>query len=109
MAACYMAVAVYSIKDFVPCSEKLVGQRKHMNIKGWILLLALGGVIPMSIFGQTPPPNDNYSNSIVISGTDVTFSGTLAGATIENFREESYYEDWFGYGATGSVWWNWTA
>jgi hypothetical protein len=61
-------------------------------------------------FGQAPPPNDNYSNRTVLSGTDITFSGTLAGATVEIYREESYFDAWFGSGApTKSVWWSWTA
>jgi hypothetical protein len=52
--------------------------------------------------GQTPPPNDNFTNRILVSGSSLTITGTLAGATIENGEPTD--------GPTsGSVWWTWTA
>jgi hypothetical protein len=53
-----------------------------------------------------PPPNDNYSNRIVLTGTDNSFSGTLAAAT----REMTPFEVTSSF-APGSqtVWWSWTA
>ncbi len=61
-------------------------------------------------FGQAPPPNDNFSNRVVLTGNTVAFSGTLAGATLQP------NEALGGYGAnqlTGnlsqSIWWTWTA
>jgi len=62
-------------------------------------------------FGQTPPPNDNYSNSIALTGTDLSFSGTLAGATLEDAREAIVVDETYGISPepTQSVWWNWTA
>jgi hypothetical protein len=66
----------------------------------------------LNSFSQTPPPNDNYSNSITLTGTDITFSGTLAGATIEDSQETSTFYSYYNNGhttATQSVWWNWTA
>jgi hypothetical protein len=59
--------------------------------------------------GQTPPPNDNFSNSITLTGTDIIFSGSLADSTLEDSQELQAYEN---YGITtnaGSIWWNWTA
>lgn len=86
-----------------------------MKNNGWSLKSIVFAAVfaAFSSFGQTPPPNDNYSNSITLTGTDVTFSGTLAGATLEsagNFLEKSAYENQLGMSnATESVWWNWTA
>jgi hypothetical protein len=80
-----------------------------MKSKFWPLIILLGFFGQFAAFSQTPPPNDNFSNSIVLTGTDVTFSGTLAGATVEDFREIS---TWFlvsGETVNQSVWWTWTA
>lgn len=66
----------------------------------------------LAAFSQTPPPNDNYSNSITLTGMDITFSGTLAGATLEDSQEIMAYIYFYGAlstGVTESVWWNWTA
>ncbi len=50
-------------------------------------------------FCQTPPPNDNFTNANVLTGTSIAFTGNLASATLESGE--------FGWG--GSVWWTWTA
>lgn len=57
-------------------------------------------------WAQSPPPNDNYVDRITLQGTDITFTGTLAGAT----REEDPYEvvPFRMPGMTQSVWWEWT-
>lgn len=54
------------------------------------------------------PPNDNFDNRTVLSGSSVTFGGSLAGATLESAETngESYF---MTGGATGSLWWTWTA
>src|ERR1022692_3150138 len=60
--------------------------------------------------GQTPPPNDNFSNRTVLLGNDVAFSGTLAGATLE--PGETVWGELTNYGGIDekqSVWWTWTA
>lgn len=86
-----------------------------MKINGWLCQLFLGLFATYACSAQTPPPNDNYSNSIALTGTDLTFTGTLAGATIEGsvatgFRELDAYENTYGVAQpTQSVWWNWTA
>lgn len=57
--------------------------------------------------GFSQPANDNYADRIVLTGTDISFSGTLTGAT----REEDPYEIVYPYAssATQTVWWEWTA
>lgn len=85
-------------------------QGKHSRIQNFILAVCAGVLLPLAAFGQTPPPNDNYSNRIVLDGTDLTFSGQLAGATTENYRERSSFENTYGGPfVTQSVWWTWTA
>lgn len=71
-----------------------------------IIVLLLGLSATLSSFCQAPPVNDNLTNATVLSGTDVTFSGTLTGATLEGSADSnaSLYET-----PTGSVWWSWTA
>jgi hypothetical protein len=80
-----------------------------MRITGWLpgLLLFEAVFAAFSSFGQTPPSNDNYSNSITLTGTDVTFSGTLAGATVEDSQETAWF--YIPSDTKESVWWNWTA
>src|SRR5579859_5148325 len=53
----------------------------------------------------SPPPNDDYTNRITLTGTDITFTGTLAGATFELAQNEPLGQ--LG-GASQSVWWEWT-
>src|SRR5438045_1081690 len=50
------------------------------------------------------PANDLFSDSIVLSGTDVTATGTNVGATKEA-GEPSHA----GSAGGASVWWSWTA
>lgn len=52
----------------------------------------------------TAPANDNFTNAIALSGTNVVTSGRNLGATAEA-GEPSHA----GHAATNSVWWNWTA
>lgn len=66
-------------------------------------------VTPCASFSQTPPPNDNFTNSITLTGNDVTFSGSLAGATIEGSQESLTFSSQGEGAPTGSIWWNWTA
>lgn len=50
--------------------------------------------------------NDNFANRTVLTGSSITFTGTLVGATLETFEDGVP-----GYMPTGggSVWWTWTA
>src|SRR3954452_4427054 len=61
-----------------------------------------------SAFGQTPPVNDNFTNATVLIGSALTFTGTLAGATLESAETNGPFP---GGSLTsgGSVWWSWTA
>src|ERR1700722_13201442 len=66
-------------------------------------------IMPCPGFSQTPPPNDNFTNSITLTGNDVTFSGTLGGATIEGAWEPGTAYPYLFNTPSNSVWWNWTA
>ena len=57
-------------------------------------------------FGQAPL-NDDFTNAIPLYGSSVTFTGTLANATIE--AGESFCECSDVCLPGGSVWWSWTA
>jgi hypothetical protein len=62
--------------------------------------------------GQTPPPNDNFTNRTTLTGSLIDFSGTLAGATLESTNEANggFVITNQGYASiTQSVWWTWTA
>ena len=48
------------------------------------------------------PPNDTFSNTIVVTGAGATFSGTNVGATAQTSEPG-------GSGAQNTVWWRWTA
>jgi len=57
-------------------------------------------------FCQSPPLNDNFSNRTVLSGSSLSFTGTLASATLESGEPTTSCDaPVFG----GSVWWSWTA
>jgi hypothetical protein len=55
-----------------------------------------------------PPPNDNFTNRLVLTGTDVSFDGTLAEATLES-GEIMPPPGLVSAAQTESVWWEWTA
>src|SRR5689334_16151714 len=59
------------------------------------------------LFAQAPP-NDNFDNRTVLNGSVATLSGYLGGATLES-GETSGPNYWMASGASGSVWWSWTA
>ena len=80
----------------------------NMKINGWLPGITVALFCALAGYGQTPPPNDNYSNRTVLTGNDITFSGTLAGATIEDFQETTAYETFLNITPTQSVWWSWT-
>ncbi len=75
----------------------------------WILLIVVIICIGASGTGHCQtPPNDNFANSIVLTGNDITFAGTLDGATKEHGEPigEPFLD---GFDAERSVWWSWTA
>jgi hypothetical protein len=50
------------------------------------------------------PPNDNFANRILISGSSATVTGTTDGAS-----KEPGEPDHAGYSGGTSVWWSWTS
>jgi len=60
-------------------------------------------------FAQSPPANDDFANRTVLTGSSITFTGTLVGATSEPAETNIpplLFSTWpFGR----SVWWTWTA
>jgi len=72
----------------------LTKRERVLWVAGWVLMMAAGA------FGQAPP-NDYFTNATVLSGTSITFTGTLAGATTEAADPQSFWQS--------SVWWTWTA
>ncbi len=58
-------------------------------------------------FGQ-PPANDDFANRTPLTGSSVTFTGTLVGATFE-MVEGFFNFPGGGRNSGGSVWWTWTA
>src|ERR1700722_11895624 len=86
----------------------LVLTKDNMRTNQWLALLLGGLFVPIIGSGPTPPPNDNFTNSSTLTGNDVTFSGTLAGATVEGDWEKDMA--WVVCpNPTNSIWWNWTA
>jgi hypothetical protein len=57
-------------------------------------------------FCQTPPPNDNFTNATVLTGTSIAFTGSLVGATLEGAETNEANLVWAW---APSVWWAWTA
>ena len=91
------------------CVPFVLFTNTSMKINGWFLGIIVALFCTLAGYGQAPPPNDNYSNRTVLTGNDITFSGTLAGATIEDSQETTAYEQLLGVTPTQSVWWSWTA
>jgi hypothetical protein len=61
----------------------------------------------VTAFGQAPA-NDDFANRTALAGSSITFSGTLAGATLENAETNSSFPGG-PLNSGGSVWWTWTA
>src|SRR4030081_3844340 len=79
------------------------------SVRGFVQFLAaclLSFVVVVA--KATPPPNDNFADRIILTGTSITFTGTLDGATREANWEASGYPFVNG-GDIPSVWWEWTA
>jgi hypothetical protein len=66
---------------------------------------ALIFALATATYAQSPPPNDDFANRIVLTGSSITFTGTLVGATFEPLEPTAAYAPTGG----GSVWWMWTA
>jgi hypothetical protein len=76
-----------------------------MNKRKLTSCAALMFALATAAFAQSPPPNDDFANRIVLTGSSLTFTGTLVGATFEPLEPTGAYAPTGG----GSVWWTWTA
>jgi hypothetical protein len=83
--------------------EKSIWKRGLAFCAGVVLGSALAG------FCQTAPPNDNFTNAAALTGTSITFTGTLVGASFESIETNSTPPFVGGPQTGGSVWWTWTA
>src|SRR3954451_21998194 len=65
--------------------------------------LAMVCLVLMPFISLGQPVNDNFTNRTVLSGTSISFTGSLGGATLEQ------YDLQWSPGGTGSrtVWWSW--
>jgi hypothetical protein len=61
------------------------------------------GIVNLNLSYVGLPPNDNFANRTVISGTSVNATGDTSGATVE--PGEQLGGNSIGY----SIWWSWTA
>src|SRR5438046_1937346 len=66
--------------------------------------LALGLLLSPQQLRAAIPPNDRFSNRITLSGTNITVTGSNAGAS-----KEAGEPDHAGNAGGKSVWWTWTA
>src|SRR5256885_16260825 len=66
--------------------------------------LALGLLLSPQQLRAAIPPNDRFSNRITLSGTNITVTGSNAGAS-----KEAGEPDHAGNPGGKSVWWTWTA
>jgi hypothetical protein len=77
-----------------------------MNKKPFTFCAALMLAAATTAFAQSPPANDNFANRIVLTGSSITFTGTLVGSTIET--GEGFAQGYYPGPGGGSVWWTWT-
>src|SRR6266436_9955238 len=74
------------------------------GLLGFFAAIVLLTVNP--VFAQAPP-NDDFAHSTPLTGSSITFTGTLIGATSEPAETNSAFVWGWPYGR--SVWWTWTA
>lgn len=73
-----------------------------------VLMLMLGIA---SMHAADPPANDNFADRTMLSGREVSFGGTLDGATFEwagDFPEVLGYPFFSGNFGSQTVWWEWS-
>ena len=85
----------------------LTGRVTFTAVAGTVYQIAVDGqggafgTFTLSLSVAPSPPNDNFANSIALTGATFTTTGTTSGATIETGEPTP-----IGVGAT--VWYNWT-
>src|SRR5262245_31925646 len=77
-----------------------------MNIRAITFCAGLTLASVVAALCQPPPANDNFADRTALSGSSLTFSGTLAGATLETGEPTNACS---ALVSGGSVWWTWTA
>src|SRR5258705_5412560 len=76
-----------------------------MNNRQLTACAALMLALAPATFAQSPPANDNFANRIALTGSSITFTGTLVGSTIET--GEGFAQGYYPGPGGGSVWWTW--
>ncbi|HZL78216.1 MAG TPA: hypothetical protein VFC17_05135, partial [Candidatus Limnocylindrales bacterium] len=71
-----------------------------------LLAILFGSLALACQCAAAPPPNDDFANRGVLTGTNVTVVGSNVGATREADEPNPFY---YGSSANHSVWWTWTA
>jgi hypothetical protein len=83
-----------------------LGKRRRWKIFLAIVTGVVGVLLPAvavpGAYGAAQPPNDDFANSIAVTGTSGSVTGTLNGATLE--PGEPVPDS-----GTATVWWTWTA
>src|SRR5580765_8858580 len=84
---------------------RVLAMETKKGLLGFLATIVLFAVNPA--FAQAPPNNDDFAHSTPLTGSSITFTGTLVGATLEPAETNSSFPLWFSSGR--SVWWTWTA
>jgi hypothetical protein len=95
-----------SIYDFYPVGfVAQAGVTYYIEVTGFSQEIPDGaGPFTLSVVQIPAPPNDDFANAIVLTGTVVTATGSNVGATGEPGEPQESYQ-----GIGNSVWWNWQA
>src|ERR1051325_888540 len=80
-----------------------------MLLQGMVLTLFrvvfVAVLFAVEICHADPPPNDDFENRILLQGSSVSFTGILAGATLEEY-DLAWSPEAYG---DATVWWSWIA
>jgi hypothetical protein len=90
-----------------PQGKQFRAMKTQKRLFGFFAALALASGI--AAFAQTPPANDDFANRTILTGTSISFTGSLAGATMESSETNSSHGFYWLINKAGSVWWTWTA
>ena len=95
-----------SVYDFYPVNFVAhAGNTYHLEVTGFSNDPPDGAGPFTLILDQTPaPPNDDFANATVLSGTSAVVTGSNVGATSEPGEPSQSSQ-----GIGNSVWWQWTA
>lgn len=78
-----------------------------LDSNGKVVVLSCFGFLVLAVGFASPPPNDDFTNSIHLEGTNVFGSGEFTGATRET--GEPVHRSVSIFSMTGeSVWWSWS-